>query len=92
MPLLSSIKEQDDVGGHQTYNEPSLQTRQGEAGQPWLPLGGGGRGHPRRHQQYRAPRLRHQHECCQCPHSVPQGEVFIDIVCDLYSYFYCDPF
>ena len=63
-----------------------------EASQPRLPLGGGGLGHPRRLQLYRAPRLRHQHECCQCPHSVPQGEVFIDIVCDLYSYFYCDPF
>ena len=49
MPLLSSIKEQDDAGGHQTYKEPSVQAREGEAGQPWLPLGGGGRGHPRRH-------------------------------------------
>ena len=74
MSFLSSSKERDDAGGHQTYNEPSGQTSEGdEASQ--LPLGGGGRGHPRRHEQYGAPRLRHQHRSCQCPHKFPQVEM-----------------
>ena len=85
MSFLSSSKERDNAGGDQTHNEPSEHTSENdEANQ--LPLGGGGRGHPRRHQQYRAPRLQHQHECCQCRYSVPQGEVYIGIVCGLYSY------